>query len=187
MYKFKSSPYFKTIRKVDNYTSLKMQCINLEKDLFNFINLIRKEPNKLIEHFENAQKNPNYNINFETQQIFDFINNLIENNISLPPLREKQVLNKISFELVNYLINVKKIEGVINYNNLEEEYINFRIRAAPYGRVRGKYYEAIVLDSTNLLEIISYIMKDIKGRNVLFNEKIKYIGISCGFYENINN
>ena len=187
MYKFKSSPYFKTIRKVENYTSLKMQCINLEKDLFNFINLIRKEPNKLIEHFENAQKNPNYNINFETQQIFDFINNLIENNISLPPLREKQVLNKISFELVNYLINVKKIEGVINYNNLEEEYINFRIRAAPYGRVRGKYYEAIVLDSTNLLEIISYIMKDIKGRNVLFNEKIKYIGISCGFYENINN
>ena len=47
------------------------------------------------------------------------------------------------------------------------------MRAAPYGIIRGKYYEAIVLDSTNLFEIISYIMKDIKGRNVLFYEKIK--------------
>ena len=61
------------------------------------------------------------------------------------------------------------------------------MRAKQYGIVRGKYYEAIVLDSKNLLEIISYIMKDIKGRNILFDEKIKYIGIACGFFENINN
>ena len=187
MYKFKSSPYLNIKKKVENYTSLKFQCINLEKELLNFINLIRREPSKIIEYFQEVQQDPNYNNNFETQQIFNFINNLTKNNISLPPLIEKQEINKISFDLLNYLINVKKIEGRIKYNNLDEEYINFKIRAAPYGRIRGKYYEAIVLDSTNLLEIISYIMKDIKGRNVLFNEKIKYIGIACGFFENIND
>ena len=112
---------------------------------------------------------------------------LTDNNISLPPLIEKNELNKISFDLLNYLINIKKTEGRIKYNNLDEEYINFRMRAAPYGRIRGKYYEAIVLDSSNILEIISYIMKDNKGRIVLFNEKIKYIGIACGFFENGNN
>ena len=187
MYKFKSSPYLNIKKKVANYTSLKFQCINLEKDLLNFINLIRREPSKIIEFFKKVQQDPNYNNNFETQQIFNFIHNLTKNNISLPPLIEKQEISKISFDLLNYLINVKKIEGRIKYNNLDEEYINFKIRAAPYGRIRGKYYEAIVLDSTNLLEIISYIMKDIKGRNVLFNEKIKFIGIACGFFENIND
>ena len=187
MYKFKSSPYLNIKKKVVNYTSLKFQCINLEKDLFNFINLIRREPSKIIENFKEVQQDPNYNNNFETQQIFNFINNLTKNNISLPPLIEKKEISKISLDLLNYLINIKKFEGRIKYNKLDEEYINFKIRAAPYGRIRGKYYEAIVLDSTNLLEIISYIMKDIKGRNVLFNDKIKYIGIACGFFENIND
>ena len=187
MYKFKSSPYLNVKKQLANYTSLKFQCINLEKNLLNFINLIRREPSKIIEYFQEVQQDSNYNNNFETQQIFNFINYLTKNNISLPPLIEKQEINKISFDLLNYLINVKKIEGRIKYNNLDEEYINFKIRAAPYGRIRGKYYEAIILDSTNLLEIISYIMKDLKGRNVLFNEKIKYIGISCGFFENIND
>ena len=187
MHKFKSSQYLNNKRKAANFTSRKMLCINMKKDIFNYINLIRKEPLKVIEFFQEAQKSPNYNINFETKQIFDFINNLVEKKISYKPLIEKQELDQISFDLLDYLINVKKMEGIINYNNLEEEYLNFRMRAKQYGIIRGKYYEAIFLDSKSLLEIISYIMKDIKGRNILFNEKIKYIGIACGFFENLNN
>ena len=187
MFRFKSSSYLKIKKRNSNYTRRKLQCINLEKEIFNFINLIRREPSKIIEYFQKAKESPNYNENFETYQIFNFINILIENDISLPPLIEKKELSKISLDLLNYLINIKKTQGRIKYNNLDEEYINFRKRAAPYGRIRGKYYEAIVLESTDLLEIISYIMKDIKGRNVLFNEKIKYIGIACGFFENRNN
>ena len=187
MFSNKSSPYLKIRKRVSNYTSKKTKCIQLERDIYNFINLIRKEPSKIIEYFQEAQKEPNYNTNFETQQIFNFINNLSEKNISFSPLNEKSEITKISYDLLNYLINIKKIEGRIKYNNLDEEYINLRIRAAPYGRIKGKYYEAIVLDSVNLLEIISYILKDVKGRNVIFNEKIKYIGIACGFFESINN
>ena len=187
MFTNNSSPYLKIKKRVSNYTSKKTKCIQLERNIYNFINLIRKEPAKIIEYFQEAQKKPNYNTNFETQQIFNFINNLLEKNISFSPLNEKSEITKISYDLLNYLINIKKIEGRIKYNNLDEEYINLRIRAAPYGRIRGKYYEAIVLDSANLLEIISYILKDVKGRNVIFNEKIKYIGIACGFFENINN
>ena len=188
MYKYNSSPYINFKSKVTNYTSKKSQCIKLEKDIFNYINLVRQNPCKIIDFFQNMPIDPdNNNNNYETQQIFNFILNLTKNNISLPPLIENQELNKISYDLLNYLINIKKFGGKIKYNNLDQEYINLRLRAAPYGRIRGKYYEAIVLDSKDLLEIISYIMKDIKGRNVLFNEKIKYIGIACGFFENINN
>ena len=185
MYNFSNSPYKSIKKRVNKYNPRKIQCIQLEKDIFNFINLIRREPYKYIEFFQKAN---NYNDNStETEQIFNYINNLSQNHISLSPLYQIPELTKISSDLLNYLINIKKKEGIIKYNNLDEEYINLRMRAAPYGIIRGKYYEAIVLDSTNLLEIISYIMKDIKGRNVLFYEKIKYIGIACGYFETFNN
>ena len=188
MYSQNSAPYLRIKKKrVNDYTSRKTKCIQLKKDIYNFINLIRKEPSKIIELFEEAKKDPNFNENFETQQIFTFINNLQDNNISLAPLIEKSEITKISYDLLNYIINKMKTEGIIKCNNLDEEYINLRIRAAPYGRIIGKYYEGIVLDGVNLLEIISYLMRDVKGRNMLFNEKIKYIGIACGYIENKNN
>ena len=173
-------------KKKSHFTSIKAQCIKLEKDIFNFINFIRRYPSKIISFFIKALKSPDYDPNFETEEIFDYINNISQKEISLPPLIEISELNKISYDLLNYLINNNKIKGRIKYNDLDEDYINLRKRAEPYGRIKGKYYEAIVLDSTDLLEIISYILKDIKGRNVLFNENIKYIGIACGFFERLN-
>ena len=186
MYKYNNSDCFNIKNRPLNYTLKKTKCIKLEKEIFSFINDIRKNPSKIIEIFEKIHNNPNHNGNCETHQILNYINIFIENNISLPPLIENKELSKISYELLTYLINIKKYKGIINYNNLEEEYINLRMRASPYGRIRGKYYEAIVLDTTNLEEILYYIMKDTKGRNILFNKKIKYIGIACGYFDNIN-
>ena len=186
MYKYKSSSYFNIIKSNSNYSLRKTKCIQLEKEIFSFINEVRREPTKVFKILQKVNKNANYSRNFETEKILNYIHKLTENNISFPLLIEKEELTKISYELLNYLIYIKKFKGFINYNNLEEEYINLRIRAGPYGKIRGKYYEAIILDTTNLFEIITYIIKDIKGRNVLFNEKIKYIGIACGYFENIS-
>ena len=186
MNNYHTSPYFRIKNRKVNYRSMKTQCIHLEKNIFNFINAIRQEPSQIFTYYEKAQ-NPNYNNNFETQQIFEYINILTEKKISLSPLKQHPELSKISNDLLNYILSKKKVQGRIKYNDLDEEYINLRIRAAPYGRICGKYYEAIILDSTDLLEIISYIIKDLKGRNVLFNEKIKYIGIACGYFEKKSN
>lgn len=186
MNNYHTSPYFRIKNRKVNYRSMKTQCIQLEKNIFNFINSIRQEPSQIFSYFEKAQ-NPNYNNSFETQQIFEYINILTEKKISLSPLIQHPELSKISNDLLNYILSKKKVQGRIKYNDLDEEYINLRMRAAPYGRICGKYYEAIILDSTDLLEIISYIIKDLKGRNVLFNEKIKYIGIACGYFEKKSN
>ena len=186
MNNYHTSPYFRIKNRKVNYRSMKTQCIQLEKNIFNFINAIRQEPSQIFSYFEKAQ-NPNYNNNLETQQIFEYINILTEKKISLSPLIQHPELSKISNDLLNYILSKKKVQGRIKYNDLDEEYINLRIRAAPYGKICGKYYEAIILDSTDLLEIISYIIKDLKGRNVLFNEKIKYIGIACGYFEKKSN
>ena len=188
MYNYNNSPYINNKKRINKYNTSKTRCIQLEKDIFNFINLIRQDPYKYIEIYsQESQSISKYNDNSETEQIIDFINTLSQDNISLPPLTQIQELTKISSELLNYLIKIKKTEGIIKYKNLDEEYLNFRMRAAAFGIIKGKYYEAIVLDSTNLLEIINCIMKDINGRNVLFYEKTKYIGIACGYFEVMNN
>ena len=83
---------------------------------------------------------------------------------------------------------MKKSKRRIHYDLLNNCNISLKIRASPYIRIIGKYYEGIVLESHNLSHIVSYILRDIKGRNVLFNEKIKYIGIACGYLDdNIND
>ena len=186
MNNYHTSPYFRIKNRKVNYRSMKTQCIQLEKSIFNCINTIRRDPSQIFSYFEKAQ-NSNYNNSFETQQIFEYINILTEKKISLSPLIQHPELSKISNDLLNYILSKKKVQGRIKYNDLDEEFINLRMRAAPYGKICGKYYEAIILDSTDLLEIISYIIKDLKGRNVLFNEKIKYIGIACGYFEKKSN
>ena len=140
MNKNKGSSFFNIKRKYRKYTTMKSQCIKLEKDLINYINLVRQEPYKIIDFFQNMPIESNNNNNYEIQQIFNFILCLTKNNISFPPLIENQELNKVSNELLNYLINIKKAKGKIKYNNLDEEYINLRLRATPYGKIRGKYY-----------------------------------------------
>ena len=113
MYNFSNSPYKSIKKRVNKYNPRKIQCIQLEKDIFNFINLIRREPYKYIEFF---QKTNNYNDNStETEQIFNYINNLSQNHISLSPLYQIPELTKISSDLLNYLINIKKKEGIIKY------------------------------------------------------------------------
>ena len=72
----KSSPSYLNIkRKFRNYASMKTQCIKLEKDLFNYINLVRQDPYKIIDFFQNMPIDSNNNNNYETQQIFNFILN----------------------------------------------------------------------------------------------------------------
>ena len=156
-------------------------CNQMEKDLHSFINLIRKKPSEFLKYLSN-----NENIELETEQLFNYINNLSLENISFPPLIKTKEITNISRDLLNYIINLKRTKGEIKYDLIENNDVKLKRRAGPNIIIRGKYYEGIVLESSNLVEIISYILKDIKGRSVFFNAKIKYIGIACGIIE-INN
>ena len=186
MHKIIESPPINLKKNIFTFTSPKTLCIQMEQDIFNFINRIRKNPPKLIQYLTN-HLNINNNDDFEIEQVINFVNNLSIKNLSFPPLKQKKELTKISNDLLKYIINLKQNKGRIKNDLMENRDINLRKRAAPNIRIRGKYYEGIVFESNNIIEIISYILKDIKGRNVLFNEKIKYIGIACGIIENIKN
>ena len=155
-------------------------CSQLEHDIYDFINLIRQNPIKLMKYLKNAEIINNIDEN-ELNELINFIQNLSMNDKSFPPLIKSEEISKLSNDLLNYIINIKKTEGEIKYNLLNNPNINLRKRANPYLIIRGKYYEGIVLENNSLLQIICYILKDIKGQNVLFNHNIKYIGIACGF------
>ena len=159
------------------------QCEQMEQDIFNFINLIRQKPSKLIQYIKNSQIKTNTD-QYEINQLINYIHNLSINKISFPPLLQKKELTKISNDLLNYIKNKINTQEKIKNDLLQNPEINLRIRSSPYITIKGKYYEGIVLESNDLIEIISYILKDIKGRNVLFNKKIKYISIACGYIEN---
>ena len=156
-------------------------CAQMEKDLYNLINLIRQNPSEILKYLSN-----NKNADLETEHLINYIHNLSLENISFPFLIEKKELTKVTKDLLNYIINLKRKKGEIKYDLIENQDIKLKRRAAPNIIIRGKYYEGIVLESSNLIEIICYILKDIKGRNVFFNENIKYIGIACGIID-INN
>ena len=185
MYKYIESPY---INLKKNFIVNKLSphhCEQMEEDIFNFINLIRQKPSKLIPYIKNSQIKNNTD-EYEINQLINYIHNLSTKKISFPPLLKKKELTKISNDLLYYIKSKINTQEKIKKDLLQNPEINLRIRASPYITIKGKYYEGIVLESNDLLEIISYILKDIKGRNVLFNEKIKYIGIACGYIENRN-
>ena len=176
MYKIGESPFINLKKNFLVLSSPKSLCTQLERDIFNFINLIRQKPSKLLKYLPNND--------FELEQLINFIHNLSQKNLSFPPLIQKKELTRISNDLLNYIINIKKTNGEIKFDLIANNDINLRKRSAPDIKIKGKYYEGIVLENNNLIEIISYILKDVKGRNILFNENIKYIGIACGVIEN---
>ena len=186
MYKIIDSPCINLKQNFNPYPISQFINTQMEQDIFNFINLIRQNPSKLNPYLRNIQILNNID-NEEIDNLINFVHNLSTKNISFQPLIQNDELTKISYDLLNYIINIKEKEGRIKYDLLENRDINLRNRSAPYLTIKGKYYEGIILEGSNLLEIIGYILKDIKGRNVLFNEKIKYISIACGYIENPNN
>ena len=157
-------------------------CYQMELDIYNFINMIRQNPSELIKYLKNPEIKNNIE-EYELNQLINYIHNLSSKNISFPPLIQNEDLSKLSNDLLNYIIKIKKSEGIIKYTLLNNPNINLRKRANPDLIIRGKYYEGIVLEANSLLQIICYILKDIKGQSVLFNESIKYIGIACGYID----
>ena len=62
---------------------------------------------------------------------------------------------------------MKKSKRRIHYDLLNNCNISLKIRASPYIRIIGKYYEGIVLESHNLSHIVSYILRDILLKSIL--------------------
>ena len=130
MYKIVESPFINLKINFCLISTPKSLCVDLDQDIFNFINLIRQKPSKLIKYLTN---NPIFNNSddFDSEELINFIHNLSIKNISFQPLLQKKELTKISNDLLNYILNIKATKGEIKYDLMENREINLKKRAGP--------------------------------------------------------
>ena len=162
--------------------SLNNPCKKLEIYLFNFINKIRQNPKELEnQYFQNNISKITSNKTTPEFIIFNFLKKISKNKKQLLPLKTTPELSKLPREILDYIIKLHKKEDRINYKYFVPKNLTLRNRALSIGSIKGKYYEIIIINSINNIQIINYIINDNKARNILFNDKIKYIAISCDF------
>ena len=103
MYEIAEFPQIDSKKNYFILSTPKSICNQMEKDLHSFINLIRKKPSEFLKYLSN-----NENIELETEQLFNYINNLSLENISFPPLVKTKEITNISRDLLNYIIKKNK-------------------------------------------------------------------------------
>ena len=157
-------------------------CSKLEYNIFEGINQIRKNPREfqIIYCKNNFNKiKDNFNNSIELT-VIHFLSKISKQDINFPPLQKLQELKILSHEILTYINKTSSID----YNFFTPKNLSLRNRCLPYGHIKGKYFEGIIINSINYMQVITYIMRDEKGRKIIFDSKVKYIGISCDFLKN---
>ena len=158
-------------------------CSKLEQDLFKGINQIRQNPREFqIIYYKNNFKKIKDNFNNSTElAVIHLLSRISKQNIKFPLLQKLPELAKLSHEILTYINNLYIKTNSINYEFFTPKNLNLGNRCLSYGHIKGKYFEGIIINSINYMQVINYIMRDVKGRKIIFDSRVKYIGISCGF------
>ena len=149
----------------------------LEKDIYILINYIRTNPLDFSNNLIKSNKNKTL-----TEDQIDIIKFLEEkyNKEQLLPFHE---IPEISEAAKNLLYNISQnvsIYGNKNLQKLKPSSLNLRTRLSNYGLRTGRIFENVIYDIENPEDIVNHILKDENGRNMLLNNKMKFIGIgSC--------
>ena len=161
-------------------------CSKLEKNLFEGINQIRQNPREFqIIYYKNNFNKIKCNFNNSTElDVIHFLSKISKQEITFPPLQKLPELGKLSHEILTYINNLYIKTNLIDYRFFTPKNLTLRNRCLSYGHIKGKYFEGIIINPINYMQVINYIMSDVKGRKIIFDPKVKYIGISCDFLKN---
>ena len=155
--------------------SLSSNCSQLEKDIRILINYLRTNP---LDFCNNLIQKNQYQQNPEDIEIINFIEN-IHSKQSLQGFVEIPVLSIAARDLLNNIsLHYKKFHN-LNLKELEPSSLNLRARLSRYGERRGRIFETVLFKMDNPDDIINHILREEKGRNMILNHKMKYIGIAC--------
>jgi hypothetical protein len=141
----------------------------LEQDIYNYINYLRVNP---IDFCNNLYK---YNSQIE---IIQFIKNLNYKEM-LKPYKEIPELSEAARDLLNNIRFHYRHYNNLNLNEMDQSCLNLKYRLSKYGERTGRIYETVLFRMDNPEDIVNHILKEEKGRNMLLNYKMKYIGIAC--------
>ena len=155
--------------------SLSNNYSQLEKDILILINYLRTNP---LDFCNNIMQKNQYNQNPDNLEIINFIENIhskqfLQGYIEIPELSEaaRNFLDNIS-------LHYKKFHN-LNLKELDPASLNLRTRLSRYGERTGRIFETVLFKMDNPEDIVNHILREEKGRNMLLNYKMKYIGIAC--------
>ena len=142
--------------------------IQLEKDVCILINYVRTNPLDFCDNL--VSKNKYKKLSKEQFELINFLKEVYNKGV-LFPFQEIPEISKAAKSLLNSL--------ALNINKNQD--LNLRKRLSLYGHRSGRIFETVVFKTDRAEDIVNYILLEEKGRNMLLSNKMKYIGISCGF------
>ena len=157
--------------------SQKINCITqLEKDIYILINYIRTNP---LDFSKNLIKNnKNENLTDEQIEIVKFLEEKY-NKEKLLPFHEIPEISEAAKNLLYNICQNDSINGDKNLKKLKPSSLNLRTRLSNYGLRTGRIFENVIFEIENPEDIVTHILKDENGRNILLSNKMKFIGIGC--------
>ena len=157
--------------------SQKINCITqLEKDIYILINYIRTNP---LDFSKNLIKNnKNENLTDEQIEIIKFLEEKY-NKEKLLPFHEIPEISEAAKNLLYNICQNDSINGDKNLKKLKPSSLNLRTRLSNYGLRTGRIFENVIFEIENPEDIVTHILKDENGRNMLLSNKMKFIGIGC--------
>ena len=147
----------------------------LEQDIRILINFLRTNP---IDFCNNLIQKNKYRQNQDQIEIINFIEDIsrkqtLSEYIEIPELSSaaRYLLDSISHHYAKF--------QNLNLKELDPKSLNLRYRLSNYGERTGRIFETVLFKMDNPEDIVNYILREEKGRNMLLNYKMKYIGIAC--------
>ena len=144
----------------------------LEQDIFNLINFIRTNP---LEYCNT--------LNYDQIELIKFLENIGDKG-NLQPYKEIKELSDAARYLLNNIGTHYKRYNNLNMKEIDPTILNLRNRLSFYGERTGRIFETVLFKMDNPEDIVYHILVEEKGRNMLLNYKMKYIGIACDMLSN---
>ena len=147
----------------------------LEQDILIHINYLRTNP---LDFCNNLIRKNQYNQNKDYIEIINYIEDIHQKQ-TLSKYIEMPEISSAARNLLNCIsIHYKKYHNY-NFKEFEPTSLNLRSRLSNYGERTGRLFETVLFQLDNPDDIVSHVLNEEKGRNMLLNYKMKYIGIAC--------
>ena len=147
----------------------------IEQDILILINFLRTNP---IEFCNNLIINNQYNPNQDYSEIINYIKNVHQKQILSEYVEIPEISCAARSLLNNISLHYKKYHN-LNFKQFDSESLNLRTRLSNYGERTGRIFETVLFKMDNPDDIVNHILSEEKGRSMLLNYKMKYIGIAC--------
>ena len=165
-----------TLNTIKNNRQFSNFLSQLEENIYILINYIRTNPKEYAQNLLNNNSTKLTDAKLKTINYLESIN-----DHELLPYTEIPEITLAARLLINNIALHDNMGEKIDLTQIDPNYLQLRTRLSKYGQRSGRIFETIIFKVNTDEEIVEHILNDEKGKNMLLNFKMKYIGIACDY------